>query len=194
MTDYFRLSCEIFGWLTISKSHALEIIYLVVVRWRENWQLGRWMNQSWGAQLQNHQINIFPLWSVAVVSEEKKEDTWVLPWHCYFLWFKNLCYELMGQKDRELLTNHIVLYTRLTLVVTYQNILENILHKNYVLIIGLTDQLYYSICHFIIRLFTHTVYTSFAKFQITKVQTLNFTNLRFEQNCLYIAGVDIYLL
>ena len=32
----------------------------------------------------------------------------------------------------------------------------------------------------------------FTKFQIYKVQTLNFINLEFEQNCSYIGGADTY--
>ena len=56
-----------------------------------------------------------------------------------------------------LLTNNIILYTRLTYVETYQNILEHFFHENAVLTIGLTDQSYYSICHFMVRLFIRTV-------------------------------------
>ena len=52
----------------------------------------------------------------------------------------------MGSKCRVLLTNHIVLYARLTYVEPYQNILEPFFHKNALLTIGLTDQSGYSIC------------------------------------------------
>ena len=34
----------------------------------------------------------------------------------------------------------------------------------------------------------------FTKFHISKVQTLNLINLKFEQNCYYIGGVDTYTL
>ena len=33
----------------------------------------------------------------------------------------------------------------------------------------------------------------FTKFKISKVQTLNFRNLKFEKNCSYIGGVDTSL-
>ena len=46
-----------------------------------------------------------------------------------FLRLKNSRWELMGYKYRVLLTNHIVLYTRLTHVKRYQNILEHFCTK-----------------------------------------------------------------
>ena len=54
-----------------------------------------------------------------------------------------------------LLTNNIVLYKHLTYVEPYQYILD-IFHENAGLMIGLTDQSDYSICHFMVRLFILT--------------------------------------
>ena len=46
-----------------------------------------------------------------------------------FFAIKKLCCKVMKKKDRVLLTNHIVLYTRLTYVEPYQNILEHFCTK-----------------------------------------------------------------
>ena len=82
----FRLSCELVGWLTIIKSQSLEIVYIAGGGWMGNWQLGRCTNQRWGTQVQTHQKDILPQWFVAVLSEGKTEDNWVLPWHhCFYL-------------------------------------------------------------------------------------------------------------
>ena len=60
------------------------------------------MNQRWGAQVQTHQKDVLPNLFLAVVSEEKTEDNWILPWHhCFYdlktrvadLWEKKIeCY------------------------------------------------------------------------------------------------------
>ena len=42
------------------------------------------------------------------------------------------------------------------------------LHENAVLTIGLTDQSYYSICHFMVRIFIHTVAASIKKVRIPR--------------------------
>ena len=52
----------------------------------------------------------------------------------------------MGKQYRVVLTNHIVLYARLTFVEPYQKILEPFLHEYAVLTIGLTEQSGYSLC------------------------------------------------
>ena len=49
-----------------------------------------------------------------------------------------------------LLTKHIILYKRLTYAKLYKNFLEHF-HENAVLMIGLTDQSYYSICQHMVR-------------------------------------------
>ena len=41
---------------------------------------------------------------------------------------------------------------------------------------------------------SHSTFNIFLKFYISKVQTLKFRNLKFEQNCSYIGGVDTYTL
>ena len=38
----------------------------------------------------------------------------------------------------------------------------------------------------------HPYYNFLLKFQISKVHTLNFRNMKFEPNCFYIGGVDTY--
>ena len=50
-------------------------------RWRGRWQLVRCTNQRWGSRVQTHQKYILSQWFVEVVSLEKTEDKWVLPWH-----------------------------------------------------------------------------------------------------------------
>ena len=72
----------------------------------------------------------------------KTHHQWVLPWHNCFLRLENLLYEPMRKKDRELLTNQIVLYTRLTHVWHYQNILEQFWTNLKLWQIWLTDQSY----------------------------------------------------
>ena len=70
-----------------------------------------------------------------------------------FLMIKNSRCELMRKIYRVLLTNHIVLYTRLTYVEPYQNILQHFCTKMHFLSLVLA----YSICHFMFRLFIGTV-------------------------------------
>ena len=49
-TDYFRLSCEIFWWMTIAKSQALEFIYPTHARDIEG-VIGEGKRVSWGGEL-----------------------------------------------------------------------------------------------------------------------------------------------
>ena len=47
------------------------------------------------------------------------------------------------------------------------------------------------VCKFNSLTWSHSVFDIFLlKFHISKVQTLNFRNLKFEQNCSYIGGVN----
>ena len=55
-TDYFRLSCEIFGWLTISKYQALKIFYCVHVGAIEG-VLGEGESVSWGGAQTKGEVN-----------------------------------------------------------------------------------------------------------------------------------------
>ena len=134
----FRLSCELFGWPTIlgflvnflgdwllpNLKHWKSFTAQMVGEWGKC-QLGRCTNQRWGAGVRTHQNYFLPQWFVAVVSEEKTDNNWVLPWHHCFLWFKNPIFKIIRKKDKVLLNNNIALYTRLTYVEPDQNILEH---------------------------------------------------------------------
>ena len=77
--------------------------------------MGSCTDQSWVSRVQTHQNDVLPQWFVLAVSEGKTEDNLVHPWHHFFM-IKNSCCELMRKKDKVILTNYIVLYTRLTYV------------------------------------------------------------------------------
>ena len=67
---------------------------------------------------------------------------WLLPWHHSFFTIRKLTLRTNEIKDRELLTNQIVVYTRLTYVKPYQNIFERFWTKLKPWRIWLTDQSY----------------------------------------------------
>ena len=68
------------------------------------------------------------------------------------IFVKNPCCKLMRYKYRELLTNHILIYRRLKYVKP-EKYLRTFGYKNAVMMMGPTEQSYYSIFHSLVRLF-----------------------------------------
>ena len=115
----FTLSCELVGILPNLKRWKLSTAHITGRwrggRWSEKCQLGRWTNKKWGAQAQTHQQDVLAQWFVDIT--DFFPDTTVFA-------IRKLASRNNEIKYRYLLTNQIVLYTRLTYVKTYQNILE----------------------------------------------------------------------
>ena len=117
---FFRLSCELIRWLTIAKSQALENFYIGDAGAVEG-VIGEGKSVSWGGA-----------WTKGEVHKRKLTKKMFL--HSDFLTslsssLTQLCFTirklaLRGNrlKDRELLTNQIIIYTSLTYVKPYQNI------------------------------------------------------------------------
>ena len=108
----FTLSCEMFGWPTIAKSQALEIVYHVHAGGVEG-VVGEGESVSWGGEITKGEV-------------QKRKPTKNMFLHSDFLTslsssltprfftIRKLALRTIEIKKRELLTNQIVLYTLLT--------------------------------------------------------------------------------
>ena len=130
-TDYFRLSYKLVGWLTIDKSKALEIVYCTHAGAVKG-VVGEGKSVSWGVakpKVMCTSPNSPKICSCTVICwscvGRKTQHHWVLPWHNFALWLENSRCKVTGKKDRELLTNQIIIYTSSTHVKPYQNIFEH---------------------------------------------------------------------
>ena len=121
-TDYFRLSCELAGWLTIAKSQALEIVYSVHAGALKG-VVVEGESVSWGGAQTKGEVHKHELAKKMFLHSDLLTSlSSSLTQLCFTI--GKLALRGNGEKDREVLTNQIVLYTRLTYVKPYQNILE----------------------------------------------------------------------
>ena len=119
------------------------------VGWRERRQLGRFMNQRWGAQARTHQQDVLARWFLTSLS--------------YFL--KPLFFRIIKlalrtneiKRYRAINQSNLIIYT-FDLRWTLLKYLRTFFHGNVVLMIGLTDQSDHSIFHFMVRFFICTVH------------------------------------
>ena len=116
----FTLSCELVARLPNLKRWKLSIVHIPGRwrggRWIEKCQLGRSTNQRWGAQSWTHQKYFLAEWFVNI-PDFLTDNT--------FFRLEKPCCELVIKQYREILTNQTVLYTCLTYVKPYQNILDH---------------------------------------------------------------------
>ena len=158
----FTLSCELVGRLPNLKRWKFSTAHIPGCwrggRWSEKCQLGRCTNQSWFSQARTHKKRC----SCAVIFWHH----WLFPWHNCFLRLENSRCEVIRWKDRELLTNQNVLYTRLTYVKPYQNVLEKFWTNLKLWRIWLTDQSYLRIM--LKRRSISTIYSMTWRLEIIK--------------------------
>ena len=130
MTDYFRLSCELVGWLTIAKSQALEIVYHAHGAAVEG-VVGEGESVSWRGARTKGEVRecgitkkMFLHSDLLKLCLKKKHN--IPEFFPDTTMFYDLKLALWGNrvKNRELLTNQIIIYRSLTYVEPLKNILE----------------------------------------------------------------------
>ena len=131
----FRLSCELVGWLTIlgfPVNLSGDRLLPNTKRWKLSTAhvVGEGKSGSWGGALTKGEVReceITKICSSTVISWScvwrKRKITELFPDTTFYL-IRKLALRINKIKDKVLLTNHIVLYTSLTYVKLYQNILQ----------------------------------------------------------------------
>ena len=117
-------------------------------RWRGKCQLGMCTNQSWGAQARTLQQAVLAQWFVDI--------TELFPDTTFFTIRKLVLRTNEIKRWRDINQYNSSIHT-FDLRWTLPKYLRTFLHKNAVLMIGLTDQSDYSIFHLLVRIFIRTV-------------------------------------